>query len=96
MMGRQAVRLLTSVTRCFSPGAMQYIEMTGKTLLKLIDLTGLTQEDLRHAGVTEETLIRVNRLGDLEMRKPHKWDVIGGLLGEFEPKLRHETGLDWA
>ena len=75
---------------------MQYIEMTGKTLLKLIDLTGLSQDDLRRAGVTDTTLIRVNRLGDLEMRKPHKWDVIGGLLGEFDHKLRHETGLEWA
>jgi hypothetical protein len=75
---------------------MQYIEMTGKTLLNLIDLTSLSIEDLRRAGVTDETLIRVNRLGDLEMRKPHKWDAIGGLLGEFEHKLRHETGLDWA
>lgn len=70
--------------------------MTGKTLLRLIDLTGLTVEDLRRAGVTDESLVRVTRLGDLEMRKPHKWDVIGGLLGEFDHKLRHETGLDWA
>jgi hypothetical protein len=75
---------------------MQYIEMTGKTLLKLIDLSGLSMEDLRKAGVTDATLIRVNRLGDLEMRKPHKWDVIGGLLGEFDHKLRQETGLEWA
>ena len=75
---------------------MEYIEMTGKTLLRLIDLTGLTVEDLRRAGVTDESLVRVTRLGDLEMRKPHKWDVIGGLLGEFDHKLRHETGLDWA
>jgi hypothetical protein len=75
---------------------MQYIEMTGKTLLKLIDLTGLSMDDLRKAGVTDATLIRVNRLGDLEMRKPHKWDVIGGLLGEFDHKLRQETGLEWA
>lgn len=70
--------------------------MTGKTLVHLIDLTGLSIDDLRKAGVTDETLIRVNRLGDLEMRKPHKWDVVGGLLGEFEHKLRHETGLNWA
>ena len=70
--------------------------MTGKTLVRLIDLTGLSIEDLRKAGVTDETLIRVNRLGDLEMRKPQKWDVVGGLLGEFEHKLRHETGFNWA
>jgi hypothetical protein len=75
---------------------MQYIEMSGKTLLKLIDMTGMTVDDLRKAGVQDETLVRVNRLGDLEMRKPHKWDVIGGLLGEFDQKVRHETGLNWA
>ena len=75
---------------------MQYIEMTGKTLLKLIDLTGLSQEELRKAGVRDDSLVRVTRLGDLELRKPHKWDAIGGLLGEFDHKLRHETGLDWA
>lgn len=75
---------------------MQYIEMTGKTLLKLIDLTGLSQEELRNAGVKDDSLVRVTKLGDLELRKPHKWDAIGGLLGEFDHKLRHETGLDWA
>ena len=24
------------------------------------------------------------------------WDVIGGLLGDFIGRVRHETGLDWA
>ena len=75
---------------------MQYIEMTGKTLLRLIDMTGMSPDDLGKAGVGDDTLVRVTRLGDLEMRKPHKWDVIGGLLGEFDQKLRSETGLDWA
>lgn len=75
---------------------MQYIEMTGKTLLKLIDLTGLSQDELRRAGVKDDSLVRVTKLGDLELRKPHKWDAIGGLLGEFDHKLRHETGLEWA
>lgn len=75
---------------------MQYIEMSGETLLRLIDMTSMTVEDLRKAGVNDRSLIRVNRLGDLEMRKPLKWDVIGGLLGDFDHKVRHETGLDWA
>jgi hypothetical protein len=75
---------------------MQYIEMTGKTLLKLIDLTGLSQDELRKAGVQDDSLVRVTKLGDLELRKPHKWDAIGGLLGEFDHKVRHETGLHWA
>jgi hypothetical protein len=70
--------------------------MTGKTLVRLIDMAGMTIDDLHKAGVGDDTLVRVSRLGDLEMRKPHKWDVIGGLLGEFDQKVRHETGLDWA
>jgi hypothetical protein len=24
------------------------------------------------------------------------WDVVGGLLGEFDRRLTKETGLDWA
>ena len=75
---------------------MQYIEMSGETLLRLIDMTSMTVEDLHKAGVNDRSLIRVNRLGDLEMRKPLKWDVIGGLLGDFDHKVRNETGLDWA
>ena len=75
---------------------MQYIEMTGKTLIKLIDLTGLSADELRRAGVKDESLVRVTKLGDLELRKTHKWDAIGGFLGEFDHKVRHETGLDWA
>jgi hypothetical protein len=75
---------------------MEYIEMTGKTLLRMIDMTGMSIEELRQAGVQDDTLVRVTQLGDLEMRKPHKWDVIGGLLGDFERKVKQETGLDWA
>jgi hypothetical protein len=75
---------------------MEYIEMTGETLVKLIDMTGMSLDDLRKAGVTDRSLVRVNRLGDLELRKPHKWDVIGGLLGDFSQKVKQETGLDWS
>jgi hypothetical protein len=30
------------------------------------------------------------------VRRPSGWDVIGGLLGEFDERVRRETGLDWA
>ena len=33
---------------------------------------------------------------DIEVRRPSGWDVIGGLLGEFDERIRRETGLDWA
>ena len=28
--------------------------------------------------------------------RPEGWDVVGGLLGDFEQRLKAETGLDWA
>ena len=39
---------------------------------------------------------RVNPQGDIEVRRHDGWDVIGGLIGEFEHRVREETGLDWA
>ena len=74
---------------------MQFIEMTGQTLLHVID-GEITPEALREAGLTDDSLVRVNLQGDIELRKPHKWDVIGGLLGEFENRVKKATGLDWA
>jgi hypothetical protein len=77
---------------------MQFIEMTGKTLWKVIDHDDetLTKEDLRDAGVKDTSLVRVNPQGDIELRKTDRWDVIGGLLGNFEHRVREATGLDWA
>ena len=40
--------------------------------------------DLRHGGV------------DIELRRPSQWDVVGGLIGDFERRLKGATGLDWA
>ena len=76
--------------------AMQFIEMTGKTLLRVVSENELTPEQLRECGVREDSLVRVNPQGDIELRRRDRWDVIGGLLGEFEARLHHETGLDWA
>ena len=75
---------------------MQFIEMTGKTLLRVVSENELTPEQLRECGVREDSLVRVNPQGDIELRRRDRWDVIGGLLGEFEARLHHETGLDWA
>ncbi|HEY1602394.1 MAG TPA: hypothetical protein VGG64_22520 [Pirellulales bacterium] len=74
----------------------QFIEMTGKTLLRVVSENELTPEQLRECGVREDSLVRVNPQGDIELRRRDRWDVIGGLLGEFEARLRHETGLEWA
>jgi hypothetical protein len=75
---------------------MQFIEMTGRTLMKVVSEGEISPQQLKASGVTEDSLVRINRQGDIELRRPHRWDVIGGLLGEFDGRLKHETGLDWA
>jgi len=75
---------------------MQFIEMTEKTLLRVVTDEELPAKDLARIGVTAESIIRVNRQGDIEIRRKKGWDVIGGLLGNFEDRLRKQTGLDWA
>lgn len=75
---------------------MAFIEMTGATLQKIVADDELHVGDLAEAGVVPDTIVRVNRQGDIEVRRPDGWDVIGGLLGEFDERIRHETGLDWA
>ena len=75
---------------------MPFIEMTGATLDKIIAEDELHHDDLPAAGVTNETIVRVNPQGDIEVRRHDGWDVIGGLIGEFEHRVREETGLDWA
>jgi len=75
---------------------MKFIEMTGETLGKIITDGELHIDDLEAAGVTPHTIVRVNQHGDIEVRRPHKWDVIGGLLGNFEDRIKSETGHEWA
>lgn len=75
---------------------MPFIEMTGATLEKLVAEDELHHDDLPAAGVTERCIIRINPQGDIEVRRREGWDVVGGLLGEFEDRVKAETGLDWA
>jgi len=75
---------------------MKFIEMTGKTLKRLIAEDELHAGDLASTGVDDDTIVRVNRQGDIEVRRTDRWDVIGGLLGNYEQRIRRETGLDWA
>lgn len=76
--------------------AMKFIEMTGKTLMTVIDDSSMTEAELRSVGVTDDCLVRINQQGDIELRRSKGWDVIGGLLGEFEHKVKSATGHDWA
>ncbi|QDT69307.1 hypothetical protein MalM25_22430 [Planctomycetes bacterium MalM25] len=75
---------------------MPFIEMSGRTLDKLLVEDELHHDDLVAAGVGEGTIVRVNREGDIEVRRPAGWEVVGGLLGDFEERIKAETGLDWA
>jgi hypothetical protein len=75
---------------------MQFIEMTGKALKRLIVDDELHAGDLGSTGIEDDTIVRVNRQGDIEVRRTDRWDVIGGLLGNYEQRIKRETGLDWA
>lgn len=75
---------------------MSFIEMTGAMLDRIIADDELHHENLDEAGVKSDTIVRINRQGDIEVRRAEGWDVIGGLIGEFENRVKHETGLDWA
>ena len=74
---------------------MKFIEMTGKVLKRLILDDELHAGDLTSTGVDDDTIVRINRQGDIEVRRTDRWDVIGGLLGNYEQRLKQETGLDW-
>ena len=75
---------------------MKFIEMRGSTLMHLLGPEEMKAEDLRAAGLTDKCLVRVNMQGDIEVRRRHRWEVIGGLLGDYEHRIKQETGLDWA
>ena len=74
---------------------MKFIEMTGSTLAVIINDGELHAEDLVEAGVGDDTIVRINQHGDIEVRRDVKWDVIGGLLGDFDQRVQQKTGLDW-
>jgi len=74
---------------------MKFIEMTGAQLAEVITESELKREDLESAGVIDSTIVRVNQHGDIEVRRANKWDIIGGLLGNYGERVRQTTGLDW-
>lgn len=74
---------------------MEFIEMSGKTLRRIVSDDELHPDELAELGVNDESVVRINRQGDIELRRVDGWDVIGGLLGEFEERIQHQTGLGW-
>lgn len=75
---------------------MQFIEMPGKVLLELVTADEHRPEDLRALGVREDSLVRINLQGDIELRGHDSWEVIGGLIGDFEHRIKKATGRNWA
>lgn len=75
---------------------MEFIHLTGKQLSSVVQDDELSLDDLKGAGVVDETIVRINRQGDIEVRRPAQWDVVGGLIGDFDRRLKAATGLDWA
>jgi hypothetical protein len=75
---------------------MKFIEMTGKTLASILREEELHASDLGSAGIEDDTIVRVNEHGDIEVRRPDRWDVIGGLLGNYLVRIKEITGMDWA
>lgn len=75
---------------------MKFIEMSGAALESIINDDELHNQNLEAAGVKPESIVRVNQQGDIEVRRVNKWDVVGGLLGNFEDRIKQTTGLDWA
>ena len=73
---------------------MKFIEMTGSTLVSMLSPDEL--EQLTVAGVEDSSIVRINQQGDIEVRTALKWDVIGGLLGNFEERIKKQTGFEWA
>lgn len=74
---------------------MRFVEMTGRTLAQVINAGELHAQDLQALRVAPETIVRVNEFGDIEVRRPDQWDVIGGLLGDYRERVPRVTGLDW-
>ena len=74
----------------------KFIEMSGKTLRRVVKDEEMQTEALHRLGVDDDSILRINVQGDLELRRVDRWDVIGGMLGDFAERVRRETGLDWA
>jgi len=75
---------------------MKFIEMTGRALMSMLKPDEVSPSELQRAGLTDTCLVRVNQQGDIEVRRHDRWDVIGGLLGNFEQRTAKASGRTWA
>jgi hypothetical protein len=75
---------------------MKFVEMSGGEVMEILNPDEVTPQQLQAAGLTERCLVRINLQGDIEVRRRDRWDVIGGLLGDFDHRIRKATGREWA
>jgi hypothetical protein len=74
---------------------MEFIELSGKQLLSILHAEEYQMDDIRNCGIKDDTQVRINRQGDIEVRRDGEWDVVGGLLGSFAQRIAHVSGLKW-
>jgi len=74
---------------------MEFIELNGKTLISILQKEEYQLDDLRKNGVKDDTRVRINRQGDIEIHRNGDWDVIGGLLGDFTHRIAQVYELEW-
>jgi hypothetical protein len=75
---------------------MRFIELSGEQLMSILEADEVTPAELKSAGLTPNCLVRINMQGDIEVRRRESWDVIGGLIGDYENRIRRASGRDWA
>ena len=49
---------------------MKFVELTGESLAQIINDDEIHADDLVTAGVTPQSIIRINEHGDIEIRRP--------------------------
>lgn len=74
----------------------EFIELTGKTLLDVVNEGEVDFAQLHSSGVKGDSILRINRHGEIELRCKSSWMLVGGLIGNFEERLMNLTGLDWS
>ena len=74
---------------------MKFVELSGRTFAQIVNDDEIPASDLASAGVSDDSVVRINEQGDIEVRRPDGWDVIGGLLGDFRARIRSQTGMEW-
>lgn len=74
---------------------MKFVELSGRTLAQVINEDEMPVSQLEKVGLTDESVVRINEQGDIEIRRPDGWDIIGGLIGDFRSRIRNQTGMEW-